>query len=232
MLCGTFTCSAGKKNKAAAGNLVDAELKKLKVVLSEQMRHPDVCCGSVLWRNNKCLRVFCLFFSHRWSLFRRRRRGPPGRPYLPSLLRSGSPSSPSASGVFPVRSCPETQKTPEMIRDIHTSSIPAAISIWTETKCSVPLCLSAPGLPVPPWWLGLSFPPGHQLSDTHKHAHMLLLLSSRAVKKVQLKSEQDLTVTCFISENRMRLGTSTMLSCRNFLRSHSGLENVTAVGRR
>lgn len=46
------------------------------------------------------------------------------------------------------------------------------------------------------------------------------------MKKKLLLPKLNLTVTCFISENRMRLGTSTMLSCRNFLRSHSGLEYI------
>lgn len=36
-------------------------------------------------------------------------------------------------------------------------------------------------------------------------------------------------MTCFISENRILLGTSTMLSCRNFLRSFSGLWGDTAA---
>lgn len=38
------------------------------------------------------------------------------------------------------------------------------------------------------------------------------------------------TVTCFISENRILLGTSTMLSCRNFLRSLRGLRKGATCG--
>lgn len=41
-----------------------------------------------------------------------------------------------------------------------------------------------------------------------------------------------LTVTCFISEKRILLETSTMLSCRNFRRSHRGLKNRKPVDRR
>lgn len=54
-------------------------------------------------------------FTNHLSLFRRRRRAPPGPPCRPSLPGSNNPSSPSASVVSPARRFPERQEEPGWI---------------------------------------------------------------------------------------------------------------------